>query len=45
MHALDPVDLFNLMVIPRDEALDDTAMQHAVGARPLSTARAGAPSW
>jgi uncharacterized protein len=27
MHALDPVDLFNLMVIPRDAALDDTAMQ------------------
>jgi phage tail sheath protein FI len=27
MHALDPVDLFNLMVIPGDEALDDTAMQ------------------
>lgn len=31
MHALDPVDLFNLMSIPRDEALDDTAMQTLVG--------------
>lgn len=27
MHALDPVDLVNLMVIPRDNALDDTAMR------------------
>jgi uncharacterized protein len=26
-HALDPVDMFNLMVIPRDEALDDAAMR------------------
>lgn len=25
-YALEPVDLFNLMVIPRDEALDDAAM-------------------
>ena len=31
MHALDPVDLFNLMVIPRDEALDDVAMQTVWG--------------
>ena len=27
MHALDPVDLFNLMMIPRDEALNDIDMQ------------------
>jgi len=26
-YALDPVDLFNLMLIPRDEALDDAAMR------------------
>ena len=31
MHALDPVDIFNLMVIPRDEALDDTAMRTLYG--------------
>jgi phage tail sheath protein FI len=31
MHALDTTDIFNLMVIPRDEALDDTAMQTLVG--------------
>lgn len=31
MHALDPVDLFNLMVIPDDEALDDAAMRTLYG--------------
>jgi len=31
MHALDPVDIFNIMVIPRDEALDDTAMRTLYG--------------
>ena len=31
MHALDPVDIFNLMLIPRDEALNDTAMQTLAG--------------
>lgn len=31
MHALDPVDIFNLMVIPSDEALDDTAMRTLSG--------------
>ena len=45
MHALDPVDLFNLMVIPRDEALDDSDDAARCGGGRASTARAGAPSW
>lgn len=30
-YALEPVDLFNLMVIPGDEAIDDTAMRTLYG--------------